>query len=101
VGALGGEESVVLASAGQPSWSPDGRRLAFVRYADQGRRLSLATANADGTGVRDLVVSSPAAPFIRGPAWSPDGRLIAFVEGAGGVAAEIWVVNADGRAAPR
>ena len=101
VAALGGEISMVLASAGQPSWSPDGRRLAFVRYADQGRRLSLATATIDGGDVRDLVVSGAAAPFIRSPAWSPDGRFVAFVQGAGGVAAEIWIATADGTGAPR
>ncbi|HEU5108716.1 MAG TPA: hypothetical protein VFT95_09185 [Micromonosporaceae bacterium] len=51
----------------RPRWSPDGRRLAFLRGG------LLWVMNADGTAKR-RVTTRPAA----GPAWSPDGRWIAF-----------------------
>jgi dipeptidyl aminopeptidase/acylaminoacyl peptidase len=51
----------------RPRWSPDGRRLAFLRAGQPWVML------ADGSGARRLD-SRPAA----GPAWSPDGRWIAF-----------------------
>jgi len=62
-----------------PSWSPNGRRLAF----DAGR--SLALMNGDGTDFRLL------APFTADdgePAWSRSGRQLAFT-GQGG----IWVAD--------
>jgi dipeptidyl aminopeptidase/acylaminoacyl peptidase len=48
-------------------WSPDGRKLAFLRSG------LLWVMNADGSGKRRLT-TRPAS----GPAWSPDGRWIAF-----------------------
>jgi len=72
---------------GQPSWSPDGRQLAFAR--SEGNRTYLYVVNADGTGERRL------RPIIQEPAWSPDGRQIAFV----GENVNLWVINADGTGA--
>jgi Tol biopolymer transport system component len=64
----------------EASWSPDGKRLAFVH----GRNVAIA--NADGTGVADVDV-----PFVFGPVWSPDGSSLAFVGRHVN-----WVVRADG-----
>jgi Tol biopolymer transport system component len=54
-----------------PTWSPEGRRLAFV----EGSRLEVV--NRDGSGERRItrVRASEYDP----PAWSPDGHWIAFV----------------------
>lgn len=57
-----------VARGTQPAWSPDGRRIAFVRDGD------IHVVGADGTGDRRL-----ARGFS--PAWSPDGRTIAFSDG--------------------
>lgn len=54
----------------QPAWSPDGRRLAFVR----GGRL--VVIGPTGTGLRRLSASGESASF---PAWSRDGARIAFL----------------------
>ena len=62
-----------------PSWSPDGSRLAF-KSGD-----ALYVMGADGTGRRKLV------PSGIHPIWSPSGDVIAFSRNGAG-----YVVNADG-----
>ena len=75
---------VVARSTGQlraPSWSPDGRRLAFVSLALG--RSGLYVIGADGSGLRILVRGA-----VESPTWSPDGGEIAF--GRGGA---IWAAR--------
>jgi Tol biopolymer transport system component len=86
--------------ATEPSWSPDGRLVAFVSKRDGVSHVYVM--HADGTGVRRL---TDASAEDSGPTWSPDGRRIAFaregalfvVPSAGGPAQRLWVVGADGR----
>lgn len=56
-----------------PVWSPDGKRIAFVRGNDQNAELYAVDAN--GTGLRRLTRNHVEDAV---PAWSPDGRLILF-----------------------
>lgn len=81
-------------------WSPDGRRLAFVRV--QGGRSDIYVANTDGSELRRLahaIIFRPmpgsSSGFGAKPAWSPDGRKIAFMSNRDGKD-DIFVVNADG-----
>jgi len=70
------------------SWSPDGKRIAYV--SGSGTTDTIAVANADGSGSLQL------GPGYD-PAWSPDGSKIAFASaGCAGSAAAISVMNADG-----
>jgi Tol biopolymer transport system component len=80
-----------------PTWSPDGKKLAFVEWrtvTGDGSFVThgtLYTMNADGSGVRKLI---PERAFLGEPTWSPDASKIAFcICAAGG----IYVVDADGR----
>ena len=63
--------------AGDPSWSPDGRRLAFTCWVAQAN-YDLCVMNSDGTGLVRL--TSDVVPD-GDPAWSPDGQRIAFTSG--------------------
>jgi dipeptidyl aminopeptidase/acylaminoacyl peptidase len=72
------------ADESSPSWSPDGRRLAYVR---DGRVFVIS---ADGTGARPLSAGRDSEPQ-----WSPDGHWIAYVHGMLG-AGELTVVHPDG-----
>src|SRR6478752_5978719 len=74
VGSLrGGTPTPITASEkdiADPQWSPDGRRLAYIRGDD------IRIVDADGS--RDVLVAShPSGGSL--PRWSPDGRQIAFV----------------------
>jgi Tol biopolymer transport system component len=75
---------------GSFSWSPDGRRIAFV--SDRDGNDEVYVMNADGSGQRNLTRN----PGRDGhPVWSPDGRTIGFVSDRGGNR-DIYVMNTDG-----
>jgi dipeptidyl aminopeptidase/acylaminoacyl peptidase len=57
-----------------PRWSPDGRRLAFVRHA--GKEDQLYLLPLDGGEARQLTNLPGGASS---PAWSPDGKTLAFL----------------------
>jgi Tol biopolymer transport system component len=91
-----------------PTWSPDGKRIAFVRlvrdvpsYADA---HELYVMSAEGRNLRRLTRNST---FDDHPAWSPDGKWIAFARQSpaspvlGDVSFDIWVMRADGSGAKR
>ena len=61
------------------TFSPDGKRMAFVRENDPevGKFLVL-TANTDGTDEK-IITTGPTAFFPNLVAWSPDGNQIALV----------------------
>lgn len=70
-----------------PTWSPDGRRLAFLRDSD------IWVMNADGSNPVNLTPSSPGLDWM--PAWSPDGQWIAFSSNREGNY-DIWIMRPDG-----
>jgi hypothetical protein len=79
-----------------PSWSPDGARLAFESYRFR-QQSDIFTIAVDGSEERRLT-EDPA--FDGDPAWSPDGTRIAFTSLRDGNK-EIYVMAADGSAPQR
>ena len=76
------------ASDASPSFSPDGRTIAFVRAYTEGIN-SLCMIDVDGSNFRVVLRDAQAGDL----AWSPDGRTIAFYsEQDGG----IHLVDVDG-----
>jgi len=97
------KESVLVANAGLPKWSPDGKTLAFMRMS--GVKSQIETINAGGGGQKLLTkqgvsgVSYTVLPYNRIQAsdfsWSPDSQKIAYLSHSSGQS-NIWLVNADG-----
>jgi Tol biopolymer transport system component len=78
--------------ASDPAWSPDGRKLAFVRL-NAGFGEPIYVVKADGSGLRRLTRSSA---LDANPTWSPDGRKLVFVSDRDGNS-EVYVMNANGK----
>jgi Tol biopolymer transport system component len=76
-----------------PSFSPDGRRLAFDRIG-----AGIWVVNVDGSSARALTREAGFDDYQ--PAWSPDGARIAFVRQANAPGA-IYVMSATGAGAHR
>jgi len=75
---------------GEPAWSPDGKKIAFV--SDKHGNRQIYVMNADRTAQTRLTNNSVGDAF---PAWSPDGSKIAFVSERD-ENHEIYVMNEDG-----
>jgi Tol biopolymer transport system component len=81
---------------GQPSWSPDGTRIAFS--GERRDTSGIYTMNGDGSE-RTVLREGPEASAPGSPAWSPDGTNIAFLVNpprGDGYASQVWVMSADG-----
>jgi Tol biopolymer transport system component len=79
-----------------PTWSADGRKIAFMRndalVTNRGTNEDIYVMNADGTGEKRLTDTDVDSY----PAWSPDGSKIAFRSGRAGGSHDIFIMNADG-----
>jgi len=83
----GGAPTQLTASSkpvGDPQWSPDGRRLAFVRDDE------LWVVEADGSRSTRVAAKPGGAKTGR---WSPDGRRLAFLSRRRGWS-QIWLIDA-------
>ena len=68
----------VATYAGWPSWSPDGKRLAFYHANVAEERIDVV--NAGGSGIVTVVQRNPVSweTVLGSPEWSPDGSRIIF-----------------------
>lgn len=101
--------SPLVRDAREPTYSPDGTRLAFVRLRNRNptslpeRPISeLLVADADGSGARRLLRRKG---YISFPAWDPSGRRLTFTrdppaEATGDLEQEpgnkVMAINVDG-----
>ena len=76
-----------------PTWSPDGRWIAFVATGAEGRDIFVMRADGSGLG---RLTGTPLPDFS--PGWSPDGKHIVFQSGWGttSAASTIWMASFPG-----
>ena len=77
-----------------PSWSPDGKRIAFM--SDRDGNYEIYVMEADG-GHQQNLTNSPG--YDSSPSWSPDGKRIAFTSDSEKTPLifDIYVMDTDGR----
>jgi Tol biopolymer transport system component len=78
-----------IANFAWSSWSPDGRRLAFVAGDDTLRIVVVGAAQPPRVLDKGAVRGSS-------PAWTPDGRRIVFIRSATGTTRQIVEIDPDG-----
>ncbi len=74
-----GEDKQILSNGQRnvdPTWSPDGSRLAFSMSSDDGD-YDIYVCDADGGNLKAV---STAPTDEHAPAWSPDGEYLAFLD---------------------
>lgn len=73
-----------------PTWSPDGRKIAFAKQS--GSQSDIYVMNVDGSHLTRLTTDG--ADFA--PAWSPAGDQIAFLKDEGAAGTSVYVMKTDG-----
>ena len=103
----GGGQRRIFDDGFQPVYSPDGSRIALVRYVEEfgedgGEDTELFVLNADGTGLR-RVTRTPGRAELN-PSWDPSGERLAYIRfsaagtevAAFGIGNALMQINADG-----
>src|SRR5215211_2989773 len=75
-----------------PSYSPDGKKIAYRGSGSNGRHNEIYTINVDGGGRVQLTHNSTKDDEV---SYSPDGKRIAY-EGYDAHDKEIYIMNVDG-----
>lgn len=81
-------------------WSPNGRRLVYVRQPNHGQ-ISLVTSRPDGSDRKYVYRVNGDNNLLISPAWSPSGRRIAFarvhfVPRLGRNVTDLFIIRRDG-----
>ena len=88
------------ADAGNPVFSPDGSRVAYV--SNMNAVPEIFVVNTDGSNNVNVSAVAAAGADARSPRWSPDGNLIAYTATTGAQGQiELYVSSADGNSGNR
>lgn len=86
--------STHLATQGTPTFSPDGKQIAFVSNKDGSPRIYKMDVPAPGTSLNDIKATliTKRNRESTAPAWSPDGTKIAYCSLVQGVR-QVWLYD--------
>lgn len=100
-----------MAGGFDPEWSPSlGSGRSAIAYTDRSNNLAVVDVMGDTYGaprVLHMAASSPGGNVDWHPTWTPNGQWLAYQHGAtrrtavetqggAGIAASLWMLNADG-----
>jgi len=89
---MGGTPKLFLEYGGNPTWSPDGKTLAFYT-PDPGDPIFVADGNASN---RRRIFAAEPGVHCHFLIWSPDGRFIYFAKGTPTTDMDIWRIPVAG-----
>lgn len=69
-------ENVLLGNGYQPTFSPDNKRIAFVKYSSDAKSCSIWVMDLDGSN--PVQITDAKKGYAMKPCWSPDGTKIIF-----------------------
>ncbi len=75
---LQSKEDRNLSNVRSPRWSPDGKRIAFIRHDGQRHNAVVSVVNVDSGEETPLASDATHPPFTWEQPWSPDGRSLAY-----------------------
>jgi len=82
-----------------PVWTPDGKRVTFLRRRHGEEKCSILWKPVDGSGDAELLYSSEYDP--RPSSWSPNGKLLAFhYRSHPTTGHDVWVLSLEGTREP-
>ena len=69
-------ETTLLGNGYQPVFSPDNKKIAYVKYSSDAKSCSIWTMNIDGS--EQMQITDAKKGYAYHPRWSPDGTKLVF-----------------------
>ena len=88
-------ENTLLGNGYQPQYSPDGTKIAFVRYSSDAKSCNIWVMDADGSNLVQITDAKKGYAFY--PRWSPKGDKLVFqLTKKDKKDADIYAIDIDG-----
>jgi eukaryotic-like serine/threonine-protein kinase len=81
-----------------PIWTPDGRKITFMRIQDAG--VEIVSKAADGSGSEEFLLRGQEFSRVPG-SWSPDGKFLLYSPAYPDTGRDIFVLPMEGDRKPR
>ena len=85
-------ENTLLGKGAQPSFSPDGKKIAYIKYT--GTDANIYIMGIDGEN--QVQITDSKKGYAQNPKWSPDGNYLIFSSSKDGKNPDIFVIRTDG-----